>query len=269
MITPVSPSNRRAYAAPALEKGLDILELLASSAEPMATQTIASALDRSRSEIFRMLTVLEARGFIARDGSSEGFTLTSRLLELAMRNPPTRSLLDTALPAMETLAERAGQSCHLAVQSNEDMVVIARVESPDEVGFSVRVGHRRSLVESTSGRVLLAFQPESRQRTWLEAVPRSVRYDDQELHRDLARIRKQGFRRAKSTYAAGIVDLGAPVFDGHSSGAVASITIPCVQKQAMRESIAEVIEDLVATARHISENLARGAGTLDRIGVAS
>ena len=42
------------YAAPALEKGLDILELLASSGRPMGTRQLAEELGRSKNEIFRI-----------------------------------------------------------------------------------------------------------------------------------------------------------------------------------------------------------------------
>lgn len=50
------------YRAPALDKGLDILELLASSAAPMSINAISEGVSRSRGEIFRMLLVLEERG---------------------------------------------------------------------------------------------------------------------------------------------------------------------------------------------------------------
>jgi len=253
-------SQRREYRAPALEKGLDVLEQLAAAEAPMTTAALAQALSRSRSEIFRMLSVLEDRHFIARAGADGGFVLTPRLLELAMKNPPTRSLLDAALPVMDRLATEVGQSCHLAVRSGADMVVIARVESPDEVGFAVRIGHRRSLVESTSGRVLLAFQPEARQAEWLRQVRAETRYDDAALQRDLARIRRKGHRRARSTFVGGIVDLGAPIFVEPSAAAVASLTIPCVQKRGMPSSIAQVCEQLEAAAREVSRALALNTG---------
>ncbi len=246
------------YSAPALEKGLDILELLAESPRPMSTAAIAEALERSRNEIFRMLTVLEARGFIERTTGDEGFALTSRLLELAMRNPPQRTLLDVALPVMERLSERCGQSCHLAVPSGGEMVVIARIESPADVGFAVRIGHRRSLVESTSGRVLLAFQPEERRAAWLSQAETSS--DRAELDRDLAKIVRQGYRRAKSTYVAGIVDLGAPVFDGRDSGAIAALTIPCVQRRGSPDPAAAALAALLESSASISSSLAADAG---------
>ncbi|MFQ5697989.1 MAG: IclR family transcriptional regulator [Myxococcota bacterium] len=258
-------SKRKGYRAPALEKGLDVLELLAEASAPMTTAAIAGALSRSRSEIFRMLSVLEDRAFIERSPSDEGFALTPRLLELAMKNPPTHSLLQAALPVMERLAESARQSCHLAVQSGADMVVIARVESSDEVGLAVRIGHRRSLVESTSGRVLLAFQPETRRAEWLRTLRGRVACDEAELARDLARIRRSGHRRARSSFVRGIVDLGAPVFDGRSPGAVAALTVPCVQKRIRPEPISAAAERVEAAAREISAVLARTAGGSARL----
>jgi DNA-binding IclR family transcriptional regulator len=260
MIQPMPRSERKNYSAPALEKGLDVLEVLAEARAPMTTQAIAGALSRSRSEIFRMVSVLEDRGFIGRTGSEDGFALTPKLLELAMRNPPTRRLLDAALPSMERLAEATGQSCHLAVASGADMVVIARIESSEEVGFAVRIGHRRSLVESTSGRVLLANQPADVQRAWLARVPRPLVANRAELTRDLERIRSQGYRREKSSYVTGIVDIGSPVFDGRSTGAIAALTIPCVQKRENPPALGDVTDLLQRAAREISATLAARAG---------
>ena len=59
-------SDRSRYTAPALEKGLDILELLASRFEPMSQAAIAHALGRTPSEVFRMISVLEQRGYLVR-----------------------------------------------------------------------------------------------------------------------------------------------------------------------------------------------------------
>ncbi|CAM5207349.1 Transcriptional regulator, IclR family OS=Bosea thiooxidans OX=53254 GN=SAMN05660750_04639 PE=4 SV=1 [Bosea thiooxidans] len=58
------------YRAPALEKGLDIIELLASSASGMSLTAIASTLGRSMGEIYRIALALEARGYIRRDQRS-------------------------------------------------------------------------------------------------------------------------------------------------------------------------------------------------------
>ena len=53
------PEDR--YRAPALDKGLDILELLASQAHGLTRAEIVKEMDRSASEIYRMLERLVAR----------------------------------------------------------------------------------------------------------------------------------------------------------------------------------------------------------------
>mgnify|MGYP003583588565 CR=1 FL=1 len=60
------------YRAPALEKGLDIIELLASETEPMSPSQISQRLGRSMSELFRMIQVLEHRGYIEQSANREG-----------------------------------------------------------------------------------------------------------------------------------------------------------------------------------------------------
>ena len=78
------------YRAPALEKGLDILRLLAGEREPMTLSTICQRLDRSQGEIFRMVQVLQTRGFIDQDPRSDGYFLTDLLFSMAMRHPASR-----------------------------------------------------------------------------------------------------------------------------------------------------------------------------------
>ena len=71
--------DKASYAAPALEKGLDILELLAEVGEPLSTRTIAEQLRRSKSEIFRMVFVLQQRGYLEREAGTDRLGLSRRL----------------------------------------------------------------------------------------------------------------------------------------------------------------------------------------------
>ena len=122
------------YKAPALEKGLDILESLAGVRAPQSVSDIARNLGRSRSEIYRMVVVLEARGYVERTEDPEKLQLSNRLFEIGMRSPPKMNLHDAALPEMSALASSMMQSIQLAVVSSDQIVVIARTESPDDVG---------------------------------------------------------------------------------------------------------------------------------------
>src|SRR4051812_24910425 len=103
------PEGRRAaYAAPALEKGLDILELLAGSEQAMTTGQIAEALGRSKNEIFPRVFVLEDRTYLMRDAATDLLSLSNRLFQMGLRTPRSRQLTEVAIPAMESLSERIG-----------------------------------------------------------------------------------------------------------------------------------------------------------------
>jgi len=213
------------YEAPALEKGLDILELLAGAASAMNLSRISEAVGRSRSEMYRVLQVLERRHFLERQPDDDRYQLTNRLFLLGMERPAVKGLLDIALPMMHRLSEDIQQSCHLVVPSDQFMVVIARVESPYELGLVVRIGHRRPLLEATSGLVLVAFQPEAVRAHWLQKYGTTARRPSRSnLLETLTTIREQGYAAIPSTAVPGVTDTSAPVL--LDSAAVAALEYP-------------------------------------------
>jgi DNA-binding IclR family transcriptional regulator len=154
---------------------------------------------------------------------------------------------------MHRLAERIGQSCHLGVASADQMVIVARVEAPCDLGFSVRIGYRRSLVDSTSGLVLYAFQSDLVRSEWKKRLSASVsRREWVNFERRGHAARKAGYVTAESHAVRGVIDLSAPV---RQSGSVAAaLTVPYV-KTARSLSVPETVRPLVEAAHKISSQL--------------
>src|SRR6202166_3015977 len=241
------------YRAPALEKGLAVLELLAHARAPMSLNAISGGLKRSVSELFRMIQVLEFHGYLEASSSGEGYVLSNKLFALGMTRAPTRDLHDAALPVMHRLAERIGQSCHLGVASADQMVIIARVEAPGDLGFSVRIGYRRSLIDSTSGLVLYAFQSDLVRAEWKARLAASVsRRDWVNFERRGHAARNAGFVRSDSHAVEGVIDLSAPVTQ--SGSVAAALTIPYV-KTARSLSDEETVGLVVLAAQENSMEL--------------
>ncbi|MFV0623295.1 IclR family transcriptional regulator [Sphingomonas sp. ac-8] len=246
-------TTKSRYQAPALKKGLEILELLATADAGLSMSDISGALGRSVSEIFRMLQVLEEHRYILRDES--GFRLTSRLFTLGMRQPPVRDLVSTALPVMQELARETGQSCHLAVASGAEMVVIAGIEAPGLIGFAVRIGYRRPLHLSASGRILLAFQPRTARAGMLAEVREAGHVVEQEaLFPVLDGIAADGDGVSPSPVLNGIMDISVPVLSGYV--AKAALTIPFVEGPGSRVALPETRAALRDAAAVVSGRLA-------------
>ncbi len=246
--------KKTVYEAPALEKGLDILELLAGTVDPMSLSRISEAVGRSRSEMYRVLQVLERRHYLERLPDDDRYILTNRLFMLGMERPAIKGLLEIALPMMHELSEGIQQPCHLVVPSDQHMVVIARVESPYELGLVVRIGHRRPLLEATSGLVLISFQPEAVRAQWLQKGGATTRRPGRAtLLETLTTIREQGYACIPSTVVPGVTDLSAPILSG--SAAVAALAVPYMDLVGVRKSRDEVIKALRATTKEISKKL--------------
>lgn len=234
------------YAAPALEKGLDILELLASvGVEGLTQKQMADRLGRSASEIFRMLVVLQRRGYVRRTTPAETYHLTARLFELAHRHPPVSGLLDIAVPLLREVASVTRQSCHLAVREGDEALMLAKADSPEPRGFSVRVGARFALTSVASGRVLLAFS--DGQGAPAGMIP------------GLETIRRRGYERTRSGTIRGVIDLTCPVLDHHGQ-AVAAMTIPYLTRRGeSRDELDLALRALIAVASRASQAIGGSA----------
>lgn len=242
------------YRAPALEKGLDILELLAGEQAPLTISMMGQRLGRSMSELFRMVQVLEYRGFIRQSSSGEGFVPTDKLFALGMEQAPVKNLLEIALPVMRDLSATIGQSCHLAVRSGSDIVVVARVESSEKIGFSVRIGYREKMILTGSGAALCAFQQHGEQKRWLAQLLGDVPAAQiKEFQAKVKAVLQSGYAHMKSEFVDGVMDLSAPILRGEA--AVAALTVPFVQASRLRMPMGDAITHMRSAAEQISSAL--------------
>jgi len=244
------------YAAPALEKGLDIVELLASEPQALTQIQLAARLRRTTSEIFRMLDVLVRRGYVNR-GSDGTYGPTLKLFELAHRQSPVKRLTAVALPIMQRVSQAIGQSTHLSVHFDRRILVVAQVDSPEPMGFSVRLGsHYPFGVDRGSAFVLTAFQPAETQRALVaEMIANSVRRPDvRTLQAQIARVRRRGYYQAPSDVIGGICQLSFPLFSS-ASGAVGALASPYLKQRDVKVGLAGARAALAAAAQEISAAL--------------
>ena len=249
-----SPS--RPYSAPALEKGLDILELLANSEQPLTQKDIASRLGRSVGEIYRMVACLADRDYLALVDDN-AYVVTTKLFELAHANPPTHRLLFEAQPIMQRLAGELDQSCHLTVYQQGKQVVLHKVDSPSGMGFAVRAGAELDVLISASGRVLLAFQNDETRKLWIEeSLQRKPEQANPQIESIVATVKATGYESIPSIQVRGLYAVSFPILDtGHH--AIAALTVPYAERidQSRSKTIPEVTAALREAARALSSRL--------------
>jgi DNA-binding IclR family transcriptional regulator len=249
--------DKISYAAPALEKGLDILELLAEVGEPLSTRAIAERLARSKSEIFRMVFVLQQRGYLVREAGTDRLALSRRLFDLGIRTPGGRQLTSIVLPLMERFSEESGQAAHLVVLSRGQTVVLATTSGHLDATVTVRPGYGRPALEANSGLLILAFQSQTRRRALMrDASPAGLeRLDDPALAQVFAEIRSLGHRIAPSRDIMAVTDIACPVI-GPGGHAEAAILVPSLQRHGWVTDETAILETLKAVCREAGAQLA-------------
>ena len=250
-------STNVGYKAPALEKGIEIIELLADEPGGLTIAEIGHRLRRSMNEVFRIIVVMEGHGWLHKNSETYRYTVTYHLLEMAMRATPARSLAASAAPIMSELAAATSQSCHLVVRAGGRGLLIQREENSSlQGGFALRPGANVDLARSCSGHVLLAFEAVHALPAILRQLPRPLSWPLAKLEPRIEQVRRRGYEMQPSARTAGVTDVGFPIFwfDGEVA---AALTIPylAVLDNTAPTSLTETRDLLREAARKVSMEL--------------
>jgi DNA-binding IclR family transcriptional regulator len=238
-----------AYAVPAVDKALDILELLGEASPGMSLTGIADALGRTKQEIYRVLVRLQDRGYLVRD-EAQVYRLSTKLFEIGSRNAGTQFLTARAMPHMERLSRRLRESCHLTIVVQNHMLVVTRAEGNADVMLAVRIGATFGLHERVSGLVALAMLPEHRRREyWRQSGEPDAAVVACEARLD--RIRRQGYAHDDSPIVVGVKDCAAPVLDA-AAGLLGVLCVSHLCRRDDPDEHADIVAAVVATAGDIA-----------------
>ena len=228
------------YSAPALDKALDILELLAGEAGGLTQTEIADRVGRNVSQIYRVLATLERRGYLTRVDGSGRYVLSMALFDLAHRHPPLRGLVQLAAGPMRALADEIRQSCNLSVDDAGVVRIIAQAESPADFGYQVRVGARFALESTATGAVL------SMGSTDAAAAAALMPGDAEQL--------AAGYLTRPDRVQAGITDVAVAITDPKGD-TVAALTVPYIGTSYSAVGLDDVVAAARASAAEISARL--------------
>ena len=231
------------YNAPALDKGLDILELLSISENGLTQAQIAMKLNKSVNEIYRMISTLRSREYVELDEETDIYNLSYKILNMTAKFEPVKTLTARTIPLMKEISTKTNQSIHLAIYTRGKILIIAQEDSPSFFNYHMSVGATFDLLETSSGRVLLTFQTDKERKRRLERRKFYMNIDKYHKvsNKDLKKIENQFSKNiihkiikdrcevVKSLQIRGVTNISIPIFD-YSENAVAALTIPFVDR---------------------------------------
>jgi DNA-binding IclR family transcriptional regulator len=226
--------------APALQRGLAVLEFLAGREEGATLSEIGAALGLSPASSFRLTGVLEDSGYVLREEASRRFRLSRKLLRLGQPQHEGRSLVESCLPAMREVLAQTGETVQLCCLAEHECVMIEQLPSTHPFKYIVDLGSRPPIHCCAPGKAMLAYLPEPALGATLAATtftahtPRTLATPEA-LVESFGKIRERGFAVDQGEHFEGIHCVAAPLLDRHGHP-VAAITIagPSTRIQARR-----------------------------------
>lgn len=219
----VVPSND-GEVVQSVDRALAIVELLLRSPEPLTVREVAIGTGINRTTAHRLLASLHRRGWIERAPDASGYRPSLRYLALVRASLDGRDFIDEVRPTMERLSLLSRETVHLGVLDNHDVLHIEKVDSPEVVGVSSRVGTRAAPHVTGLGKALLAAGTDAEVEAYIaQARKRTDGFalsNPDAFRTAIAQARKQGYSVDDGESALGVRCLavaicgvdGRPVF---------------------------------------------------------
>jgi IclR family acetate operon transcriptional repressor len=184
--------------------------------------------------------------------------ITTRALAVGGRASGDLDLRGAALPIMEELRRRTGETIHLTVPEDGKMVLIERLETDKPVRTSMALGHALPLHASANGKAVLANSSSEVLRPLLvDELPRytdTTITDPDELRAELAAIRERGFAVNRGEWRSDVGSVAAAVMGGHEKP-IASLSVNIPMSRLTQESEAGFGAAVSQAASNLSARL--------------
>lgn len=234
-----------------LMRGLGVIQAVAAGARDL--KDICAHIGVARSTTHRLASCLVQERYL-RSLPGVGYVLGPKLIELGFQAREAFPMAILARPYLDSLAAETGDTIHLAVRDNDEVLYLEKIPGKKGLEMRSRVGHRMPLAATGVGKALLLDADEPQWKALHRVgAPVSSRAPGGRQTWGAFRDRMRDY--AAHGYAFDLEDnepsircVAAPVRDA-SSGIVAAIsvssTVPYMSLERMHDMVA-VVRDAAA-----------------------
>ena len=210
-----------------VSKAIRLLEELSKEPGVFGVSELARAVEMDKSSVSRMLKTLEQSGCVAQDATTQRYQLGVAMAVFGQKALKRLNVRNLAQGPLERIARHTGECAHLAILAAERAFYVEQAAPLRGVSVEAPIGTLAPLHCTALGKVLLAYQPRSRQEAMLEQLQcesftRRTITDVAALRAHLVVVRETGLGLDDEEFSVGVRCIAAPVFrhDGSIAGAI-------------------------------------------------
>jgi DNA-binding IclR family transcriptional regulator len=241
-----------------------LLNAFSEEEDEIGVSALAKRLGLAKSTVHRLAVTLVAEGILEQNPENEKYRLGINLFRLGALVRQRMNLSNEAKPHLVELRELTGETVHLAILNQNQIMYVYNLESRQAIRARSDVGVRKPAYCTAEGLAMLAFQPDDA----VEAViaegllPRTAHtcLEESALRRRLVEIRQSGSAVEDEESEVGMRGIAAPVRDA-SGAVIAAVGLAGPVQRLSKKTIGGFVPSVVRTANAISARLGhRGRG---------
>lgn len=239
---------------------MEILNCFTEEEPELKFTNLLDGLELNRSTLYRLLEAMRSHRLIELDKATGSYHLGMKLFELGSLSITRFDITKYAGAVLEKLVEQTGETAHLCVPDESDVVYIAKVESKQALRIPSGVGRKNPAYCTGVGKAILAHLSEEEleaylAQTQLKALTRKTLVLPAELKKDLRLTRTRGYSVDDEEITENTRCIGAPVRD-YGGRVIAAISIAGPSFRVTKDKIPE----LAAYVMEAADDISRRAG---------
>lgn len=241
--------------AAALAKGLDVLNLIASSPYPMRFSAIQKNSAIPKPTLARILRTLLAYRLIKQNEENSYYSLGGRFLELGHRAWEIFDLRSAAAKELDRLSDLTGETV-VVNQLQEGVVHCVDFRSSGGLSVQVEQNQRSPLHSTATGKALLAFLPSGDQSALIDTIAfeRSTANticDIKAFRAELAVTQARGYAISVEEHLEGVASVAASI-SGPNGSPIGALAVVGPAARFNTDKLHATGRDLMAAARRIT-----------------
>ncbi|HPP07001.1 MAG TPA: IclR family transcriptional regulator, partial [Syntrophorhabdaceae bacterium] len=211
--------HKYTHIVPAVDQALKILLYLSKSPNPKVNLTdICKSVGIHKSKGYSILNTLQKYGFVIKEESGKQYSLGPGVLSISRRVLDNMNYNELVSPFLKTLAEKTKSTALFGLINEDSVFVVAKVESEEQIGVTIRIGHRFNLTHGAHGKAIAAFLTEDRlkgllQQKRLYFYGDISKFDTDRFEKDIIKCREKGYAVDIGELNPGINVIASPTFN--------------------------------------------------------
>jgi IclR family transcriptional regulator, KDG regulon repressor len=241
-----------------LRNALRLLNLFTSEEPELNLSDISTKLNIGISTAHRLTATLVQEGFIKKDSFTKNFRLGSSILGIGNVILSQYDLIHISQPILEQMVHQTGETAHISVLKNMQVVYLQKVDCKHPVYLLSHVGKHNPICCTSSGLAILAYQPDFYTNRVIElglpAYTSNTITNPASLKVLLSEIRSKGYAYSREEMHKGVSSIAAPIRD-FSGEVIASVSIAGPSSRINPQKQSKLSKAVKKAGENISEQL--------------